>query len=214
MGTNLYKKKAILNYTNAGTAISSGAVVVLDAQCAIASTDIAASTGTGDLYLEGIFQVAKYATSNALTLNQKCWWDTTELKVYNAAATGRVFIGYAHEAATATATTCYVRLAPFCEQGPVYISEATEVTAHASWFASGPVTVVANAAGTQTVNFPAAASVPGGIITVLKGGSAGDITLAAASGTIGGSLDIDAENDNATYQAIETVWIPIRSTIA
>ncbi len=57
-----------LEYTNAGTAISSGDVVVLSpgatGSVGVAMTDIAATTGVGTVAMEGVFELTKAASQD------------------------------------------------------------------------------------------------------------------------------------------------------
>lgn len=58
---NKIHEGSTLTYLNAGSAIVSGAVVVVGNQIGVACTDIAASTGTGELAMQGVFELPKTA---------------------------------------------------------------------------------------------------------------------------------------------------------
>jgi len=86
-------------------------------------------------------------------------------------------------------------------------NSGSTVTLAASDFAKGSHVVFASANGTQTVNVPAGSSVaPGTRLLVKKTGTAGDITMAAASGTIT-AVDVDAQGDFCAYYSDGTNWI-------
>jgi len=59
MATNYVQDGGVIDYSNAGAAISSGDVVVIGNQIGIALVDIAATTGTGAVAMEGVFDVPK-----------------------------------------------------------------------------------------------------------------------------------------------------------
>lgn len=61
--------------------------------------------------------VLKHNSANALTLGQKVWLNPSNKKIYNAGAAGYIMVGYALEAATATATSCKILLRPSGEVG-------------------------------------------------------------------------------------------------
>ena len=48
-----------INYTNTGSAISAGDVVVMGNFCGVAITDIAASTGVGAVAITGVYTLTK-----------------------------------------------------------------------------------------------------------------------------------------------------------
>ena len=59
MATNFVQNGGIIEYANAGAAISSGDVVVVGTQIGIALVDIAATSGVGSVAMEGIYNVPK-----------------------------------------------------------------------------------------------------------------------------------------------------------
>lgn len=218
MSTQYVKAGQTITYTNTGSAIPSGAIVpIAGLGCGIAQVDIAASTGTGEVALYGVHSITR-KSSDAFTLGQKVYYDISASEVVNVAADdGDVFIGYAHEAASAAAGSLNVALAPFSEQGARVITQGTATTVTADDLAGGTCTVVASAAGTQAVSLIAAASVPGAIFTIYKSGSAGAVTITPTAGTIAGAgtyAAADAQNDHATFQAIGTDWVLIAATLA
>jgi predicted RecA/RadA family phage recombinase len=66
---NKIHEGSTLSYANAGGAIASGAPVVVGNQIGVAITDIAASTGTGELAMDGVFELPKTAGAST-AINQ------------------------------------------------------------------------------------------------------------------------------------------------
>jgi predicted RecA/RadA family phage recombinase len=219
MALTSYKSGDVVLWTNGtGSPVTSGDVVVVGSLgCGVATVAIA-STATGNVAMTGVHKLTKYGTSNALTQGQKVYWDTTN-GVMNINATGRYFLGYADVAASATATTAYVKLAPFAEDFSGVVgatSSATAITLTAATMA--PMhTIIASAAGTQAVAIPAAADCAGYVFTLRKTGTAGAVTVTPADDTIASGATYtacDAQNDNATFAAIGTDWVLVRATLA
>ena len=102
-------------YSNTGAAIAAGAVVTLRHSIGIAITDIAATTGTGQIAIEGVFQVPK-VTGTAWLQGEKLLWDLSALKFDSAAATpasGDIMgAAVAYGAAASADTVGYVKLTP------------------------------------------------------------------------------------------------------
>lgn len=98
-----------ITYTNTGsTAISSGDPVQIGSLFGVAITDIAATSGTGEVKLCGVFELDKTA-SQAWTQGALLYWDATNSKA-TTASSGNKIIGCAWAAATAAATEGQVRL--------------------------------------------------------------------------------------------------------
>lgn len=74
MTTKFVKPGETLTYTNTGSAISSGDVVVVGKQIGVAATDIAATTGVGELYMEGVFELPKVSTA-VIAVGENVIWD-------------------------------------------------------------------------------------------------------------------------------------------
>jgi len=90
-----------------GSAVSAGDVVVQGSLVGIATKAIAANV-QGALCLRGVFDIAKATTSgSAITAGAKLYWDAGNEIVTTTAGSNKA-IGYAAEAATASATTCRV----------------------------------------------------------------------------------------------------------
>ena len=78
-----------IQYANTGSAISSGAVVIVGDLVGIAETDIAATTGVGTVNIEGEYEVA-CNSADVITAGMKLVWDASasEFVDANTPATG------------------------------------------------------------------------------------------------------------------------------
>lgn len=74
MSANYTQKGDTLEYSNSGSAISSGDVVIIGGLVGIAETDIAATSGAGTVCIEGVFEVA-CNTADLITQGQTLTWD-------------------------------------------------------------------------------------------------------------------------------------------
>jgi predicted RecA/RadA family phage recombinase len=63
MTTNYVQRGDVVTYSNAGSAIAAGDVVVMGHTIGVALADIAASTGTGPVAIEGVFTVPKVSAA-------------------------------------------------------------------------------------------------------------------------------------------------------
>jgi len=141
--TNFIQDGETLEYTNAGSAIASGDVVVVGKLVGIAATDIAASTGVGTVYLEGVFNVPKN-NSLAITQGDQVFWDASPGEVTKTATDYPM--GTAHEDAAADATTVNVKLAAGVDSTP----QAAVVAAISTADGSDAATTQALANATKT----------------------------------------------------------------
>lgn len=82
---NYVDKGTTINYTNAGTAIASGAVVVMKHTIGIALVDIA-NGATGAVQVSGKVTVPK-VTAAVFEVGEKLIWDTSAGKFDDSAAT-------------------------------------------------------------------------------------------------------------------------------
>lgn len=123
---NAVKTGKRLTYANASTAIASGAVVALGTVgIGIACADIAATTGVGELEVEGVFTLAKEADV-AFAFGDRLWWNGTELtKTPGAYA----IAGFCVAAAAEAATTAQVKLVHMGDTEPLNLSQAANVLA-------------------------------------------------------------------------------------
>ena len=79
MATNYIQDGDVLTYSNAGSAITAGSVVAIGSLIGIALTDIAATSGSGSVRIEGVFSVPK-VTGTAWTQGAKLLWDASAAK--------------------------------------------------------------------------------------------------------------------------------------
>jgi predicted RecA/RadA family phage recombinase len=86
MTSKFIQRGDVVTYTNAGSAIAAGAVVNFKHHLGVALTDIAASTGTGAVAVEGVFYVPK-VTGTAWLQGEKLLWDVSALKFDASSAT-------------------------------------------------------------------------------------------------------------------------------
>lgn len=86
MATNFIQTGDVITYSNSGSAISSGDVVVMGNIIGVALVDIAATTGTGAVAIEGVFEVPK-VTAAVITQGQKVMYDVSVSKFDDSLAT-------------------------------------------------------------------------------------------------------------------------------
>ena len=86
MATNFVRDGKTLQFTNTGSAISSGDVVVVGQQIGIALVDIAATSGTGEVAMEGVFTVAKVSAA-VIAQGESVIWDASASAFDDNAAT-------------------------------------------------------------------------------------------------------------------------------
>lgn len=98
----------IIKYTNTGSAISSGDVIVIGNQIGIAFTDIDATTGTGSVCLEGVYALDA-VNDAAFALGDSLYWDAGASKLTKASS-GNTPAGICIEAKAEAGTTGKVRL--------------------------------------------------------------------------------------------------------
>ena len=103
-----------INYSNAGSAIAAGDVVVMGHTIGIALTDIAATSGTGAVAVEGVFSGVPKVTAAVFAQGEKLIWDVSAGKFDDSAAspaTGDVTGGaVAWVAGANLETTCTIKL--------------------------------------------------------------------------------------------------------
>ncbi len=100
-----------ITFTNSGSAILSGAIVPVGERCGVALVDIAATSGTGTVSMEGTYLLPKDG-DEAFTQGQRLFHDASDGTVTGTATGGNKWVGYAEEAATESSTTCRVTLSP------------------------------------------------------------------------------------------------------
>jgi len=116
MTTKYESDGKVIQYTNAGSAIASGDVVVMGNTIGIALEDIAATTGVGSVAIEGVFNNVPKVTAAVFVKGEKLIWDVSAGKFDDAAAspaTGDVTGGaIAWIAGANLETTCTIKLTP------------------------------------------------------------------------------------------------------
>lgn len=106
---NNYKQPGqIMEYSNSGSAISSGDPVVIGNRIGVAITDIAATSGVGSVQMEGVFELDKDG-DESFTQGDALFFDSSD-STLTKTATGNKWAGYAFEAAAEAATKCRVKL--------------------------------------------------------------------------------------------------------
>lgn len=222
MATSLLKSGPVVPWTNGtGSAVVSGAVVIVGTMCAgIASVDIA-NGATGSVQTEGVFSLDKN-TSDALTQGAPVWWDASAGECINAVALNAIFLGFAEVAAGASDTTCQVRLAKFTAEGPRTLTLAATgaVTLTAADLLSGDLFCVVPSTGAQTLNVPSVTTIPFGAKLTCRKTTSDAVALtidpASAEQINGGNTytSIDAQNDRATFRSTGAAWVLEHYTIA
>jgi predicted RecA/RadA family phage recombinase len=128
MATNYKQEGQIMEYANAGSAISSGDFVVIGNRVGCAITDIAATTGTGSVQLEGVFSGSKDG-DEAFAQGDALFFDASD-STFTKTATGNTWAGSAFETATEASTSCVVKLEPNAKQAAIVaFSAGTNLTA-------------------------------------------------------------------------------------
>lgn len=112
-----------MEYSNSGSAILSGDVVVIGERIGVAIVDIAATSGIGSVDVSGVFELAK-TTSQAWSQGAKLFWAAGTSKL-TTTATANTPAGYAFEAAASAATTGYCKLEAKPKQATVIAAIAT-----------------------------------------------------------------------------------------
>lgn len=106
----------VITYANTGSAITAGSVVVMSHMIGIALVDIAATSGTGAVAVEGVFSGIPKVSAAVFAVGEKLIWDTSAGKFDDAAATpasGDITGACVAWVAGANAeTTCTIKLTP------------------------------------------------------------------------------------------------------
>ena len=76
MTTKYIEEGKTLDYTNAGSAIASGDVVIVAGLIGVAHDDIAATTGTGVLHTDGVFELPKVSAA-VIAAGEDVIWDVS-----------------------------------------------------------------------------------------------------------------------------------------
>jgi predicted RecA/RadA family phage recombinase len=106
--TNKVQEGQIIEYSNAGSAIASGDVVVLGDRVGVAISDIAATTGKGSVSLVGVYSLDA-DNANAFAVGDQLYWDGSEL---TQTPDDNTYVGMCVEAKVEAGTTAKVLLQP------------------------------------------------------------------------------------------------------
>jgi predicted RecA/RadA family phage recombinase len=87
MTTKFQEVGEVKTYSNAGSAITAGSVVVMGSLLGIALTDIDATTGVGAVKITGVFANMPKTTGTAWTVGLSLNWDVSTSKFDSHAAT-------------------------------------------------------------------------------------------------------------------------------
>ncbi len=165
MTKNFIQDGDVIDYINAtGAIIASGSVVVIGSeQCGIALVTIAIG-GTGAVAKEGVFSLAKN-TTQATTVGQKLWWDTTLKQVNTLPILGAYFVGFAAKAELAATATVSVLIDVFNNEGPRTLTlpaAGTTVTLANGDFGGGDLAVFVPNTVAVTLILPFTGNIPPG----------------------------------------------------
>jgi len=105
---NFVRDGSVIYYTNSGSAITAGDVVDLGDLYGVALVDIAASTGTGNVKIDGVWTFT-LATNETISVGDKLYWDATHTNVTET-ATADKYLGMAVEAKTTTTSTTILQV--------------------------------------------------------------------------------------------------------
>ncbi|MGR8917978.1 MAG: capsid cement protein [Gammaproteobacteria bacterium] len=115
MAFKAVKAGGTLEYTNSGSAITEGDVVIVNNLICVAAEDIAATTGVGTLYTDGVFDLPKVSAA-VIAQGEMVIWDVSAGEFDDdqaTPATGDITLGaFADSAAGNGVTTVRVRLVP------------------------------------------------------------------------------------------------------
>lgn len=116
MSTNKVEDGKVIVYTNTGSAITAGSIVVMSHTIGVALVDIAATTGTGAVAIEGVFSGIPKVTAAVFVQGEKLLWDSSVSKFDDSAAVAASgdILGacVAWVAGTSSDTTCTIKLTP------------------------------------------------------------------------------------------------------
>lgn len=107
MAKNYIQEGDVLDYTAGGSAIASGAVVLIGKRIGIVLRDIAIA-GSGAISVTGVWQIAKLST-DVIAQGDLLYWDTANSRLTSTSA-GNTLAGYATAAAGNGATTVNIKI--------------------------------------------------------------------------------------------------------
>jgi predicted RecA/RadA family phage recombinase len=219
MATNFAAEGNVLNWYNAGSAVTSGSVVQVGYRSLGVALTAIGATATGSVMIDSVFSFAK-DTADAAEVGAPAFWDGT--KLYNDVGRGRWFIGHFAERGLAAATTAKVKLGRFADEGVRFLTLAAtgNQALAAADFMTGRLDIEAPNTAAYTVTLPSVATIPvGSLLRVKKTNAAAHaVTLdGAGDETIAGNATfatIDANNDWAVFQSTGAAWVLVDSAIA
>lgn len=107
LATRFVQDGDIIDYANTGSAISYLEIIPISGRIYIAAEDIAATTGTGGIYTEGVFEFPA-VNDTAFSIGDPIYWDTVAGKATKVVKT--TFCGDCVKAKAQTGTTAYVKI--------------------------------------------------------------------------------------------------------
>ena len=202
MANSFVQEGNVLDWYNAGSAVTSGAVVQVGFRgLGIALANIGA-TSTGSVMVDGVFRLPIHA-SDTTAIGGGAWWDGTNPR--NAPAAGRRFMGYFTETRSdAAGQTAGVKLAPFAAEGAraLVMAETGAQSIAASNLLSGRCGVDVPSTAALTITLPALADVPPGAqLSVTKTTAVGAGTTVTLDGA-----DDETINGAATLAVLAVLW--------
>lgn len=186
-----------MTWTNGtGSAVASGAVVVVGTLVGIALGDIA-NGATGELALAEVWTVAK-DTSVAIAQGAPVYWNGTGA---TSSADGNVPMGHAFAAALQAAATMQVRLDSSRYPSPVIADPGNAGAIPV--VASGNVAITTTAAQTRTLANPAAAGIELAISMAVDGGDAVITSAAAINQTGNNTITMNDAGDTIVLKSVK-----------
>lgn len=215
--SNLYVKEGrVIDWDNGtGSAVAVDDLVRVGFDCVGIALDAIAAGAIGSVLTSGVVRLSKAAVT--IVADQRIFGALGASEaVTNVLAAGLYFIGYAEADAASGDAFVNVRLAPFRDEGPRYIIDATATVALTiADFLAGEVTVEGTTNGAQTITLPAIATLPAGVVfNVINNGSANARTIdpnaSEAIGVPGATSTThtacDAVGDAASFVSNGTAW--------
>lgn len=95
----------VVMYSNSGSAISAGDIVVMGKICGIAINDIPATTGVGAVAIKGCFRLTKKTASDVIAQGTVLVYDSGVEAASAASTLDAVIVGHAAAAAGTASTT-------------------------------------------------------------------------------------------------------------
>lgn len=199
MAENHVQEGNIMTWTNGtGSAVASGAVVVVGTLVGIALGAIAAGA-TGELALVEVWTVAK-DTTVAIDQGAPVYWDATNSKA-TSKADGNLPMGHAFAAALQAATTLPVRLGSSRYPSPVIADPGNAGAIPV--VASGNVAITTTAAQTRTLANPAAAGIELAISLAVDGGDAVITAAAGVNQTGNNTITMNDAGDTIVLKSVK-----------